>query len=64
MATRRREKPEVWGLRKEMTRGKARIAIANGYGYGYGCEIFLYFEVWTGIREPSSFCLTLRAVWM
>ena len=54
----------MWGLRKEMTRGKARIAMANGYGYGYGCEIFLYFEVWTGIREPSSFCLTLRAVWM
>ena len=41
-----------------MTRGKARIAIANGYGYG--CEIFLYFEVWTGIREPSSFCLILN----
>ncbi|KAM3685532.1 hypothetical protein ACJW31_11G124900 [Castanea mollissima] len=28
LATRRRERPEVWGLRKEMTRGKARMGMA------------------------------------
>ena len=28
MATRRKERPKVWGLRKEMTRGKARMAMA------------------------------------
>ena len=28
LAVRRREKREVWGLRKEMTKGKARMAMA------------------------------------
>nr|POF16251.1 hypothetical protein CFP56_38619 [Quercus suber] len=28
LATRRRDRPEVWGLRKEMIRGKARMAMA------------------------------------
>ena len=28
LAIRKRERPEAWGLRKEMTRGKARMAMA------------------------------------
>ena len=33
LAVRRREKREVWGLRKEMTKGKARMAMASSLSF-------------------------------
>ena len=45
----------MWGLRKEMTRGKARIAIANGYGYG--CEIFCILRQGLELENRRRFAL-------
>ena len=67
MAIRKRERPEAWGLRNEMTRGKARMAMAMALKgleawteklsqLGFLGGTFCNLKYRTEIRELTLFC--------
>ena len=67
LAIRKRERPEAWGLRNEMTRGKARMAMAMALKgleawteklsqLGFLGGTFCNLKYRTEIRELTLFC--------